>query len=311
MTARRLLLAGALLLALLPASVARAQLRIGIGDQKVAMFSDPRFALLGVHIARYTVGWDALSDGGQRARLDQWLFAARATGVEPLLTFGHSSREGRRRVLPTAERFGSEFRQFLSRYPWVRDYAIWNEANHCGEPVCHRVKLVVAYYKAARRACPSCRILAAELLDFPNMVGWVHEFQRDAGGLDPRYWGLHNYRDANRLTTVNTQALLGATSGEIWFTETGGLVARRNKSNVSFPQSPSHAAKATRWVFDKLVTLSPRITRAYLYQWNASSRLDTWDSALIGPDGRARPALAVLTREMQARRRPAPPPVEK
>ena len=281
-------------------------LRVGIADQKASMFSDPRFAALGVRSARIAIAWDAMTSPWQRAELDDWLTAARTAGVEPLVTFGHSRLPGRRRVLPTPAQLGAQFRALRARYPWVRDFATWNEANYCGEPTCHKVALVVRYYKALRRACPSCRILAAEMLDFPNMAQWVRDFQH-AARAEPAYWGLHNYRDANRLQTANTRALLRVTSGEVWFTETGGIVDRRNKSTVSFEESPAHAAVATRWVFDRLVPLSPRITRVFLYHWSSDSLEDTWDSALVGPDGQPRPALRVLRDELAALRRPVAP----
>jgi hypothetical protein len=278
-----------------PAAAAQARVAIGIGDQKTEMFTDPRFAALGIRYVRVTVSWDALERGWSRDELDQWMFSARLAGVQPLVTFSHSRLAGRRRVLPSPALFAYEFDLFRKRYPWVHTFATWNEANHCGEPTCRRVDRVVTYYKTLRRLCPGCQILAAELLDFPNMTSWVKQFRRRAR-LDPKYWGLHNYRDANRLQTVNTQRLLKATHGYIWLTETGGIVNRQNKSTVSFEESPEHAAEATRWVFDRIVPLSTRITRVYIYHWNASTPFDTWDSALIGPDNRSRPALAVLRR---------------
>ena len=105
---------------------------VGIGDQKVAMFTDPRFKGLGIRHARLTVPWDALSVGWQREELEHWLYAARASGVQPLITFSHSRKPGRRRVLPTDSTFAYYFALFRKRYPWVRTFAVWNEANHCG-----------------------------------------------------------------------------------------------------------------------------------------------------------------------------------
>ena len=294
---RGMLLVALTFIATLP-STAHAQgppVRIGIGDQKTEMFGDERFRELGIRLARVTVPWDALDTDWQRAELDDWLRGAHRDHVDPLVTFTHSRLPGQRRVLPTPGLFAYYFKLFRKRYPWIKTFASWNEANHCGEPTCRRVDRVVAYYKAMRRLCSSCKVLAAELLDFPNMVDWVHEFQRRLHG-DAMYWGLHNYRDANRLQTSNTRRLLKATKAKIWLTETGGIVSRRNKSNVSFEESPVHAAVATRWVFDKIVPLSTRIERVYLYHWNASTPNDTWDSALIGPDGRSRPAFRVLER---------------
>ena len=294
---RPLLLAALVFATALPASAeARgAPVRIGIGDQKPMMFGDPRFRELGVRLSRLTVPWDVLAIDWQRAELDGWLRQARKAHVDPLITFSHSRIAGSRRLLPKPSEFALQFELFRKRYPWVKTFAAWNEANHCGEPTCNRVDRVVSYYRVIRRRCRGCKVLAAELLDFPNMGHWVRKFRRYNHG-DAAYWGLHNYRDANRLQTLNTRRLLRETKGKIWLTETGGIVGRRNKSTVGFTESPRHAALATRWVFDKLVPMSPRIERVYLYHWNALTPYDTWDSALIGPDGRPRPALRVLER---------------
>jgi hypothetical protein len=295
---RPVLLAVAVLATALAAPTAASALVVGIGDQKADMFSDPLFAGLGVSHARLAVSWDAMENPWERDEVDVWMDAARAEGVQPLVGFWHA-RGDRRRVLPTPERFKYEFRQFRARYPWVTTFATWNEANHCGEPTCHRPELVAAYYRSMTRECPQCTILAAEVLDMPNMAKWVDTFQKHLGSsLRPRYWGLHNYIDANRLRTSGTRALLRHTKGQIWFTETGGIVERRNKVKVGFDESPAHAALATSWVFDKLVPLSRRITRVYLYHWNAV-RGDSWDSGLIDPRGRARPALTVVRRELR------------
>jgi hypothetical protein len=225
--------------------------------------------------------------------LDEWLAAARAAKVNPLISFTHSSIN--RRQLPSPERLLHEFRRFRARYPWVKDFATWNEANHCGEPTCHRPALVAAYWRKLRRDCPSCRILAAEVLDMPNMTSWVKAFRRSAK-VEPRYWGLHNYIDANRLRTTGTRRLLKACRGLVWFTETGGIVSRTNRRRVTFPESTRHAAVATRFLFDELVPLSRRITRVYVYHWNSQPGPKTWDSGLIGPTGKPRPAYRVFTR---------------
>jgi hypothetical protein len=289
-------------------------LTVGIADNKPDMFFDPRFLAAGIHQARLSVGWDALSSQWETEQLDRWLDAARAAHVQPLVSFGHSRSD--RRALPTPSRFLFEFRRFRARYPWVTTFATWNEANHCGEPTCHRARLVAAYYRSLRRECPQCRILAAEVLDMPNMVSWVRQFRR-AAREEPRYWGLHNYIDANRARTTGTRRLLRAVKGQVWFTETGGIVRRTNRHKVTFPESARHAATATTFLFRKLVPLSRRVTRVYVYQWNADTSAMTWDSALIGPTGRARPAYKVVQRELhaQARRRAAraarrgPPPL--
>jgi hypothetical protein len=293
----RLAVAALLATALMLPSSASA-LVIGIADQKPDMFRDPLFLGLQVKYARLAVSWDAMEHPWEQQEVDAWLDDARAAGVQPLIGFGHSRSD--RRKLPTPSRFKYDFRVFRARYPWVTTFATWNEANHCGEPTCHRPQLVAAYYRAIVRECPQCRVLGAELLDMPNMADWVDAYQRHLGPWrSPRYWGLHNYIDANRLRTTGTRTLLRHAKGQIWFTETGGIVRRRNRVKVGFPESATHAAQATRWVFDKLVPLSRRITRVYLYHWNAVSG-DNWDSGLVDPRGRSRPALRVLRGEQRA-----------
>ena len=292
----RVVLLGALAAGLAAGAAAPAlALTVGIADNKPDMFGDPRFHAAGVRFARLSVGWDALSSPWQVAEIDTWLGAARAANVEPLVSFGHSRTN--RRSLPTPERFLFEFRRFRARYPWVEEYAAWNEANHCGEPTCHRPRLVAAYYRNMRRECPDCRILAAEVLDTPNMVRWVRAFRR-AAHEEPRYWGLHNYVDANRRRTRGTRRLLRAVKGLVWFTETGGIVARHNPHRITFPESAHHAAVATRFVFRRLARLSRRATRVYIYQWNAGPPPATWDSGLVGPTGRLRPAYFVVARAL-------------
>jgi hypothetical protein len=298
---RRAVAVVALGLMAVPASAGA--LVIGIADQKPDMFGDPLFKSLAVRHARLAVSWDAMEHPWEIAEIDTWLNQARRDGVQPLVGFGHSRVD--RRKLPTPSRFKYDFRLFRARYPWVSTFATWNEANHCGEPTCHRPQLVSAYYRAIVRECAHCTVLGAELLDMPNMTSWVDQFRKHLGAWKPpRYWGLHNYIDANRLRTSGTRRLLAHTTGQIWFTETGGIVRRRNRIKVDFPESAAHAALATRWVFDKLVPLSRRITRVYLYQWNAIAS-DNWDSGLVDPRGRGRPALNIVRDEQRTLQRRA------
>lgn len=153
-----------------------------------------------------------------------------------------------------------------------------------------------------RYACPTCKIAGATLLDQPNLVTWAKEFVRHAKE-QPKYWALHNYVSANRFETTRTRDLLLAVKGEIWLTEVGGLVKRRTKDapgKVKLTEGISHAARVTRYIFDHLVRVSPRITRIYLYHWNAGGPLSTWDSGLVGDDGRPRPAFTAFANALKA-----------
>jgi hypothetical protein len=155
--------------------------------------------------------------------------------------------------------------------------------------------MAAAYYDAMRSACPECTVVAADVLDSSDMAGWLKAFVK-ASDHKPRLWGLHNYIDANRFRTTGTRTMLRTVKGTIWFTETGGLVHRKKTSAIKFPDSPTHAAKATRWVLDRLATLSPRIQRIYLYHFENQGDDATWDSGVLDPNGRPRPAFNVLTK---------------
>jgi hypothetical protein len=270
------------------------QLRLGIADQKKDMFTDQRFLGLGIRYARRSVSWDVTRDAGLSADFDAWLQAARLAGVEPLITFARSGRPGRRRVQPNAAQYEREVRAFKARWPWVNTFSTWNEANLPGEGP-NNPRLVASYYRILKRVFPSAKILAADLLDLPNVVGWVRGFKR-AARTEPKYWGLHNYVTANRFQVDRTRQLLQNTKGEIWLTEVGGLVARRNGSRIRLRQGQAHAAQVTRFIFDRLARLDRRISRVYAYHWDSSTSSDSWDSAFIGPDDAERPSLAVLRR---------------
>lgn len=276
--------------------------KIGIADQKAWVFDDERLADLGFGYSRRSVAWDALRHADQRAELDDWVRGALLVGADPLITLGRARKStGRRYRPPAPDRVLREFLRMRKRYPEVKTWSAWNEANMCGVGTCDRPELVARYYNAMRRNCPGCKILAADLLDQPNMIRWVRAFRR-AARFEPKYWGLHDYVDANRFQTTRTTALLNAVRGEVWLTEVGGLVARRNRSTTKLRQGKAHAARATRFIFDRLARLDRRVTRIYIYHWSSSTRRDSWDSALIGADGKARPALAVVRRVLRQTR---------
>jgi hypothetical protein len=220
---------------------------------------------------------------------------ARATGARPLVTFDRSP--ARPRYNPTPAQMAGALRGLRARYPFLSDFSTWNEAN-----INKRPEIVARWYLALRRACPKCTLLGADLLDRDNIVKWAKTFVTSARRT-PKAWGLHNYIDANRMTTKTTRSLLRSVGGAVWFTETGGVVSRANGSTVRFPMSAARAANVTRFIFDKLVKLSPRIQRVYLYHWDTGlGGGATWDSGFVGPDGAERPALAVLRTILTAQR---------
>ena len=139
---------------------------------------------------------------------------------------------------------------------------------------------------------PGTNIVALDVLDEQNVgktISTIRKFKRFAGS-KATILGFHNYSDTNRFSTTRTRRVLGAWSGKVWLTETGGLV----KLGRSFPRSTSRAAKALGCMFT-LAKSNSRIQRLYVYQFNpAFSASDDFDAGLINPDGSKRPGYAVV-----------------
>ncbi len=265
-------------------------LDVGIGEQQSAMFTDPRFTALGIRKARLVVSYDAVAVRFEREIVDTWLAAARGAGVEPFITFGHSRVHPKK--LPSVAEFRTAFAAFRKRYPQVRVYAAWNEINHASQPTSKSPARAAAYYNVVKAGCDGCTVLAGDLLDQPGMTRYLARYRRALHGT-PTIWGLHNYADANRFRKTGLRSLLRAVKGDVWLTETGGIVA----FGRNFPRDDQRAAKATRFVL-QLADATPRVTHVYLYNWTGAQPTDRFDAGLIAPDGTARPAYDALKKAL-------------
>jgi hypothetical protein len=269
----------------------RADLVVGIGEQQAAMFAAPRFRALGIDHARLVVAYDAARVRFERELVDLWLRDARRAGVEPFIAFQHSRVHPTR--LPSVAEFRADFRAFRKRYPQVRVYAPWNEVNHASQPTSKDPARAAEYYNVVRAGCGGCTVLAGDVLDQRGMSRYLAAYRRRLAG-SPRIWGPHNYADANRFRKSGLRSLLKTVRGEIWLTETGGLV----EFGRSFPRDERRAARALDYVLG-LAADTPRVKRVYLYNWTGSQPGTRFDAGLVGPDGSPRPAYAVLKGAME------------
>lgn len=277
------------------------KIKIGIADQKPGVFSDPLFQSIGMKYARRSVGWDTMLYDWQIKDVDDWLNAARAAGVTPLITFAKSRNAERRRYLPTVAEYRAAFVAFHQRWPWVREYAATNESNHPAEMGGRDPKRAVQYWRAMQSACPTCKVAAATLLDFePTLIKWTKAFVKAAGKKQPKYWALHNYVSANKFDDKLTKKLLKVVkTGEIWITEVGGVVYRKPApGRVKLAEGVAHQTKVTQYVLSKMLRTSPRIKRIYLYHWDSTIGDTTWDSGLLDRNGKPRPSLKVVEKAL-------------
>jgi polysaccharide biosynthesis protein PslG len=265
---------------------------VGIGDQHPHMFADPAFKSLGVKHSRLVVAWDWYRDPFTLWQTDQWMAGARAAHVKPLIAFSRNWRRGGERRLPSLARYRKSFRLFRDRYPFVRDFSAWNEANHTSQPTARKPRAAARYFNAMRRDCRKCTIVAADLLDTRDMLRWVAKFKRFAP--KARVWGLHNYKDANDATNT-TRALLRAVRGQVWLTETGGILRLKSATGGrGRKHTKAHQARAVTRVFN-IARANRRVKRIYFYEWKKQPK-NRWDSAFLDGNGKRRPAYRALKR---------------
>jgi hypothetical protein len=194
---------------------------------------------------------------------------------------------------------------FLARYPQVRTYTSWNEANHVSQPTANRPEAAAGYYDELRAACPACTIVAGDVLDSGSYLSWLRRFRAATEG-DPRLWGLHNYSDVTYGTTAGTDAVLDAVPGTLWIEETGGIVVRRDSAGRELlATDEARAARAVGAAF-ALARERPRIGRLYVYQWRAGLT-DLFDAGVLRPDGSERPSYAAFAAGVQAQSAAASP----
>jgi hypothetical protein len=280
---------------------------VGIGEPDPELFQDSRFGATGIRHARIVVPYDVVKAGGLPLEVaDVWLDRARRDGVEPLVSFGHAYGSRRKQFrLPSVREYANRVAEFRARYPWVREFATWNEANHPGvQPTGRHPRRTAVYYRALRRQCPECTVVAVEVLLTHSWRTWrwIRRF-RERAGRGPHIFGLHNYPDVTRLRYLNTRLFLRRLPhARVWLTETGGVVRfGRWKHNER------RAARAVRHVF-RMASAFPRIERMYLYHWRDSGN-KSWDSALISRDGVERDGYWELLRGLSLERfRPLPSP---
>ncbi|HEY6759688.1 MAG TPA: hypothetical protein VI318_09365 [Baekduia sp.] len=286
-----------ILVAAAGAPAAARAVTVGLGDQKASSFADARLRGLGLKYARLIVPWDgATSEPGV---VDQWLAAVSADGMAPHVAFEHLRTDrcpGRPCTAPTAAQYGAAVRRFVARFPQVKTYTTWNEANHESQPVASRPELVASYYDQLVAACPSCTVVAGDVLDSGSYANWLRRFVA-ASDADPQLWGLHDYGDVTYGTTTGVDTVLGIVPGTLWIEETGAIVTLRDDAGrTTFSTSEARAATAIDRAF-ALTRMRPRIGRMYVYEWQAFPG-DPFDAGLVRPDGTARPSLDALRRNL-------------
>jgi hypothetical protein len=280
----------------------------GIGDEQTQMFGSPLWKQLHMRIARYITPYDTVAHHDTLARATAWIRAAEEQHVKVLVAFYYSKNHPT--TLPSVASYKHLVQKFVRRFPYVRQYQSWNEANRKSVP--HRFSspsagAAAAYYQALLRVCTRCTVIGLDVLDEAKTgrtLRYIAEFKTAVNRLHtimPRIWGLHNYSDVNRYESWRTKEVSRALGGQIWLTETGGIVQfgglfpNRNGSGLV------RAAKVIHFTFG-LAASQPQITRLYLYDWTGGLTKERFDAGLTDRHNRPRAGYVVVCKHFNAPR---------
>ena len=274
---------------------------IGFSDNRPETLLDPRFRATGIRRVRKLVPYDEVANGGPAlAELDTWFENARSEGVEPLVSFYRSSQG--ETLLPTVSEFRRHVRRFRKRYPWVRLFSTWNEANFAAaQPTGRAPERTARFYRVLRRECAGgrCTVLAADFRADGSVesAAWLRRFKRGIGP-GSHIWGLVAYPDVNRLEVSRTREFLRATKGPVWVVEVGAIHFFGRGLRPSIPRQ----TRVMRYLTTVYPRVSPRLKRMYVYHWRAAPGDTLFDSGLLSADGVPRPAYRIFTSALQRAR---------
>jgi len=274
---------------------------VGIGEQSPYLFSDQRWRDLDRPYVRYVMSWDALNRYFSRTQVDIWMTEAKARHANVLLSFGHSTRKHRELKLPTKRQYRKAIKDVRKRYPFVKTFQAWNEANNGFQPTYRKPEAAGRLYDVLVNNCKHCTITAPSVLLASDMkaVNWIKRFDK-AAKKRVKIWAVHNHIDANRNTKTGTKLFLKYTRGQVWFTETGGIWNRWIGKRKIKKYTHKTAVRAIRNIF-KLQRLAPRrVKRIYIYSWfGLDKKRPRWDSGLINANGTPRPTFKTLKAQIR------------
>ncbi|WCB96544.1 hypothetical protein DSM104299_05304 [Baekduia alba] len=311
MRRRAVLLVLAVCAALVPATAAQARIpiRVGIGDQSTTMFDQPAFQRARFERVRFFVPWNIMDNPGQVTAATQFVQRARAARFSILLHVSTDNYTIRKAKLPSVAAYTSKVGRLVRYFRGlgVREFGTWNEANHASQPTYRSPTRAASFFRAMYRMvkgpCPSCGVVALDVLDQTGVERYMRTFYRH---LSPTFRrrativGIHNYGDVNRRRTTFTRSIIRQahhynSRTRFWFTETGGIV----KFGRSFPCNTTRAANR----IDTMFSLARRfrtsgVQRMYVYNWTGAGCAARFDAGLTTPAGTPRAAYTTLRRQL-------------
>jgi len=280
----------------------------GIGDERAQMFGNPLYEQLHTRIVRYIAPYDAAVHSYYRDQAIAFIRDAEAEHEQVLVAFYHS--EYTPMQVPAVATYQRDVQRFVKLFPNVRQYESWDESNRGyvpGEFTSPTAATAARYYQALIRVCKGCTVIGLDVLDAEKIeptLSYIAEFKREIHRLEtvmPTIWDLHNYADVNHLEGWRTRDLVRALGGQVWLTETGGIV----KFGGAFPNRGgaglARAARVLKFMF-ALAGSVPQIKRMYIYDWNGGTSSTRFDAGLTNAHGQPRTGYVVVCRQLHAAR---------
>ena len=278
----------------------------GIGDEHAQMFSEPLFQQLHTKIVRYIAPYDAVIHSYSLDQAIVFIRAAEAQHEQVLVAFYHS--EYTPLNMPSVAQYKHDVEKFVRRFPYVKQYQSWDEANRGYIPgvlASPSASAAAQYYQALIRVCKGCTALGLDVLDAQDIgptLEYISEFKREIGRLRtimPKIWGLHNYSDINRLESWRTRDLVRALGGQVWLTETGGIVQFGGAFPNKHGSGLTRAAKVLKFMF-AVAASHAQIKRMYIYDWNGGTGSTRFDAGLTNAHEQPRAGYVVVCRQLHA-----------
>jgi hypothetical protein len=290
-------------LLLLPSlASARYDVRVGVGDQNIELFDEPSFQAAQIQRVRYFIAWDAIRHRSELREADAYVQRARQDGISVTMHISTDDLRPGRGHLPSPSGYRSVVGRLVRHFRpmGVREWGVWNEANHPSQPTSRSPKRAAQYYEVMRQVCRGCTIIALDVLDQRKVESYIAGFYRALPKRlrrAARTVGIHNYGDVNRRTSTGTAAIMRQVrrfvhAPNFWLTETGGIV----ELGRTFRCSQSRAANRIDYLFALLRKYRRDIDRAYVYNWFGVGCRTRMDTGLVNADGTQRPGYRALRR---------------
>lgn len=280
----------------------------GIGDEADQMFAKKLFLNLHTTITRYIAPYNAAVKPRSLKWAREWIADAEADHMKVLISFYHSERPPLNP--PSVATYKKDVAKFIKDFPHVREYQAWDEDNRGyvsdGNASFESPTAVqtAQYYQALKRVCTHCStVIGLDVLDsevITPTLAYIAEFKREIYRLKapmPTIWGLHNYSDINRFQSWRTREIVKAMGGQVWLTETGGIV----KFGGAFPNKHGsglrRAAKVDKYMFG-VASAIPQIKRLYIYDWTGGTASTRFDAGLMNAHEKPREGYVVVCRAL-------------